>query len=75
MIRYVLYNTDNYGHYTFFIYLQKCLIFILFFGNRYEMLTNGKVQNKCKVRILGAKFGNRVGSGEAKALFLKVPTL
>ena len=39
------------------------------------MLTNGNVQNKCKVRILGAKFGNRVGSGEAKALFSKVPTL
>ena len=31
--------------------------------------------NKCKVGILGAKFGNHVGSVEAKALFSKVPTL
>ena len=60
----------------FFIYLQNCLIFIfIFWKHRYEMLTNGKVQNKCKVGILGAKFGNNVGSVVAKALFSKVPTL
>ena len=60
----------------FFIYLQNCLIFIfIFLKHRYEMLTNGKVQNKCKVGILGAKFGNHVGSVGAKALFSKVPTL
>ena len=35
-----------------------------FFGKqRYEMLTNGKVQNKCKVGILGARFGHCVGGG------------
>ena len=41
-----------------------------FFGKqRYEMLTNGKVQNKCKVGILGARFGRCVG-GEGGQSFV-----
>ena len=44
---------------THFLFIYKSASFLfLFFGNKYEMLTNGKVKNKCKFRILGAKFGN-----------------
>ena len=40
-----------------------------FFGKqRYEMLTNGKVQNKCKVGILGARFGHCVGGEGGQSL-------
>ena len=73
---FLIYKLPSLFYTFFFIYLQNCLIFIfIFWKHRYEMLTNGIVQNKCKVGILGAKFGNHVGSVEAKALFSKVPTL
>ena len=62
-----IYKLPSLFYTFFFIYLQNCLIFIfIFWKHRYEMLTNGKVQNKCKVGILGAKFGNHVGSVVAK---------